>query len=120
MDLLINPSKISCGYNSKNKRVVVAKWVAEAWEIKTKKEMAIRAFKKCDITTEESGSENYLVLFEEINYVISQPEEEFHLETSSDENSNSSSSAHDAMPSSDEVNEITLESYYFVVHFLSI
>ena len=63
---------------------------------------------------------NYNDYVIKINYVISQPEEEFHLETSSDENSNSSSSAHDAMPSSDEVNEITLESYYFVVHFVSI
>ena len=49
-----------------------------------------------------------------------QPEEEFHLETSKDENTNSSYSAHDAMKSSDsdEDNEPTPESHYFVAHIL--
>ena len=74
MCLLTNPLKITCGYNSKNteikilnfkicskltmtrKRVLVTKWVAEAWEIKIKKEMVFRASKKCNITTEEDGS----------------------------------------------------------------
>ena len=82
--------------------------------------MVIRAFKKSSTTTDKGGSENHLVHFEEINYVMSQPEEEFHLETWNDENTDSDSSAHDAMSSSDEDNEPTPESCYFVVHNLCI
>ena len=121
MCILINPSKITCGYSSKNKQVLVAKWVAEEWEIKTKKEMAIHAFRKWDTTT-EGGSGNHLVHFEQINFVMLQPKEEFHFETSNDENTYSSYSAHDAMSSSnsDEDNELTTESYYFVAHNLCI
>ena len=99
---LINPSKITCGHNLR--RVLVTKWVAEAWEkIKTNKEMIIRAFTKCGITTNEDGSENHLVNIEGISYVMPQLEEEFHLETSSSDNS--SSSTYDAMSLSDEANE---------------
>ena len=93
-------------------RVLVTKWVAEAWEkIKTNKEMIIRAFTKWGITTNEDGSENHLVHIEEISYVMPQQEEEFHLEASSDEDSdNSLSSTYDAMSSSDEANEPAFES----------
>ena len=94
------------------RRVLVTKWVAEAWEkIKTNKKMIIRAFTKCGITTNEDGSENHLVYTEGISYVMPQPEEEFHLEMSSDEDSdNSLSSKFDAMSSSDEANEPAFES----------
>ena len=120
MCLLINPSKITNGYNSENKRVLVAKWVAEAWEIKTKKEMVIRAFKKCDTTNEEGGSKNHLVNFEEINYLMPQAEEECHLESSNDENTDNSYSANDAKssPDSDENNEPTPENNYVVAYNL--
>ena len=93
-------------------RVLVTKWVAEAWEkIKTNKEMIIRAFTKWGITTNEDESENHLVHIEEISYVMPQQEEEFHLEASSDEDSdNSLSSIYDAMSSSDEANEPAFES----------
>ena len=93
-------------------RVLVTKWVAEAWEkIKTNKEMIIRAFTKCGITANENGSENHLVHIEGISNVIPQPEEEFHLETSSDEDSdNSLSFTYDAMSSFDEANETAFES----------
>ena len=92
--------------------MLVTKWVAEAWEkIKTNKEMIICAFTKCGITTNEDGSENYLVHIEGISYVMPQPEEEFHLETSSDEDSDSSlSSTYDVISSSDEANEPAFES----------
>ena len=80
--------------------------------------MVTHAFKKCDTTTGEGGSKNHLVHFEEINYAIPQPEEEFHFETWNDENTESSSSPHDAMSSSDEDNERTPESCYFVSHNL--
>ena len=73
--------------------------------------MIIRAFTKCGITTNEDGSENHLVHIEGISYVMPQPEEEFHLEPSSDEDSdNSLSSTYDAMSSSDEANEPAFES----------
>ena len=78
--------------------------------------MFICTFKRCDTATGEGGSENHLVHFEEINYVIPQSEEEFHLETSNDENTDSSSSAHDTMLSPDEDNKPTPESCYFVAH----
>ena len=77
----INPSK-ACGYNSENKQVLVAKWVVEAWQIKTIKKMFICAFKKCDTITGEGGPENHLVYFEGIDYVMPQPDEEFPSETS--------------------------------------
>ena len=48
--------------------------------------MFICASKKCHTTTGKGGPENHLVHFERINYVMPQPEEEFHLETSNDEN----------------------------------
>ena len=48
--------------------------------------MFICASKKCHTTTGKGGPENHLVDFEGINYVMPQPEEEFHLETSNDEN----------------------------------
>ena len=94
------------------RQVLVTKWVAEAWEkIKTNKEMIIRAFTKCGITINEDGSGNHLVHIEDISYVMPQPKEEFHLETSSDEDSdNSLSSTYDAMSSSDEANEPAFES----------
>ena len=94
------------------RQVLVNKWVAEAWEkIKINKEMIIRAFTKCGITNNKDGSENHLVHFEGISYVMPQPEEEFHLETSSDEDShNSLSSTYDAMSSSDEANEPAFQS----------
>ena len=103
---------ISNKLTASKRRVLVSKWVAEAWEkIKTNKEMIIRAFTKWGITTNEDGSENHLVHIEGISYVMSQPEEEFHLETSSDEDSdNSLSSTFDAMSLSDEANEPALES----------
>ena len=98
---------ISNKLTASKRRVLVTKWVAEAWEkIKTNKEMIICAFTKCGITTNEDGSENYLVHIEGISNVMPQPEEEFHLETSNDEDSdNSLSSTYDAMSSSDEANE---------------
>ena len=49
-----------------------------------------------------------------------QPEEEFPLETSNDENANNSFSVRDAMSSSDEDNEPTPESFYFLAHNLRI
>ena len=68
------------------------------------------------------GQKISLVHFEEINYVTTKPEEEFHLETLNDENTDGSYSAHDAMSSSgsDEDNETTPESYYFIAHNLCI
>ena len=73
--------------------------------------MIIRAFTKCGITTNEDGSKNHLVHIEEISYVMPQPEEEFHFETPSDEDSdNSLWSTYDAMSSSDEANEPAFES----------
>ena len=80
--------------------------------------MAISVFNKCDTNTEEGGSENHLVHFEEINYVMLSAEEMFHLESLNDENTDSSSSPHDATSSSDEDNEPTLEICYFVAHNL--
>ena len=59
--------------------------------------MIIRSFKKCGITTAVDGSEDDQVNVEGIkSYVMPQPEEEFHLETfssdeSEEEESNSSS-----------------------------
>ena len=92
--------------------MLVTKWVAEVWEkIKTNKEMIIRAFTKCGITTKEDGSENHLVHIEGISYVMPHPKEEFHLDTSSDEDSGKSlSSTYDAISSSDEANEPAFES----------
>ena len=55
--------------------------------------------------------ENHLVHIEEISYVMPQQEEEFHLERSSDEDSdNSLSSTYSAMSSSDEASEPAFES----------
>ena len=103
---------ISNKLTASKRRVLVTKSVAEVWEkIKTNKEMIIRAFTKCGITTNEDGSENHLVHIEGIPYVMPQPEEELHLETSSDEDSdNSLSSTYDARSSSDEANEPAFES----------
>ena len=93
-------------------QVLKTKWVAEAWEkIKAKKEMIICSFTKCGITTNEDGSENHLVHIEGISCVMSQSEDEFHLEMSSDEDSdNSLSSTYHAMSLSDEANEPAFES----------
>ena len=82
--------------------------------------MVIRASKKCDVTTEPGGSEDHPVHFEEINHAMLQPEGEFHLETSNDKDTDSSPSENDPMSSSDEDNESTPESYYFVAHNLCI
>ena len=103
---------ISNRLTASKRRVLVTTWVAEAWEkIKTNKEMIIRAFTKCGITTNEDGSENHLLHTEGISYVMPQPEEDFHLETSSNEDSdNSLSSTYDVMSSSDEANEPAFES----------
>ena len=78
--------------------------------------MAISVFNKCDTNTEEGGSENHLVHFEEINYVMLSAEEMLHIVILNDENTDSSSSAHDSTSSSDEDNETTLEICYFVAH----
>ena len=51
-----------------------------------------------------------VVHFEGINYLMPQPEEEFHLETLGGEDTDSSSSVYDAMSSADEDNEPTPES----------
>ena len=48
--------------------------------MKVRKWLCIHAFKICDTTTEEGGLENHLAHFEQINYVMPQPEGEFHLE----------------------------------------
>ena len=74
--------------------------------------MFICGFKKCDNLSrnplEKVGFlKDSLVHFEEINYIMPQFEDNFHLETSNDENTDCSSSAHDAMLSSDEDNEPT-------------
>ena len=97
---------------SSKRQVLVTKWVAKAWEkIKINKEMIIRVFTKCGITTNKDGSENLLVHIEGISYVMIQLKEEFHLETSSDEDSdNSLSSTYDAISSSDEANGPAFES----------
>ena len=51
-----------------------------------------------------------VVHFEGINYLMPQPEEEFHLETLGGEDTDNSSSVYDAMSSADEDNEPTPES----------
>ena len=49
------------------------------------KDMVIRSFKKCGITTNVDGIENHEVNIRGLDgYIMPLPEEEFHLETDSD------------------------------------
>ena len=65
------------------KRILTTKWVAIAWEkVMQDKEMVIRSFKKCGITTNVDGSENDKVKIPGLEgYIMPLPEEEFHLES---------------------------------------
>ena len=84
------------------RRVLITKWAADVWEkVKANKEMIIRSFNKCGITTAVDGSEDDQVNVEGIEYVMPQPEEEFHLESSSEEDQgdDSGSSSYDVLSS---------------------
>ena len=65
------------------RRVLTTKWVAIAWEkVMQDKEMVIRSFKKCGITTNVDGSENDKVKIRGLEgYLRPLPEEEYHLES---------------------------------------
>ena len=72
-----------------DRRVLATKWVGNTWEtIFQSKDMIIRSFKKCSITTNIDDSENSQVnicILED--YVTFAPDKEFHLETSLSEES---------------------------------
>lgn len=70
------------------RRVLTTKWVGNAWETlcKNNKEMVIRSFVKCGITNKLDGSEDDQVNIRGLEgYKMPLPEDEFHLETSSEE-----------------------------------
>lgn len=72
-------------------RVVLTRWVENAWDhICSNTEMVKRSFKKCGINVNIDGSENALVHLEGISeYVMPEADEEFHVDTSTDENETS-------------------------------
>ena len=65
------------------RRILTTKWVAIAWEkVMQDKEMVIRSFKKCGITTNLDGSENDKVKIRGLEgYIMPLPEEEYHPES---------------------------------------
>lgn len=69
------------------RRVLTTKWVANAWEkVTASKECVIRSFVKCGLTNNLDGTEDKQINIRGIDdYTMPQPEEEFHLETSSEE-----------------------------------
>ena len=69
------------------RRVLTTKWVGNAWEkLYENKDMIIRSFVKCGITSNVDGSEDDQVNIRGLEgYKMPLPEEEFHLETSSEE-----------------------------------
>ena len=64
-------------------RILTTKWVAIAWEkVMQDKEMVIRSFKKCGITTNVDRSENDKVKIRGLEgYIMPLLEEEYHLES---------------------------------------
>ena len=71
------------------RRVLTTKWVANAWEKLCKnKEMIIRSFVKCGITNKLDGSEDDEVSIRGLEGYIMPLPEEFHLQTSSEEEDN--------------------------------
>lgn len=72
-------------------RVVLKRWVGNAWDhICSNTAMVKRSFKKCGINVNIDGSENALVHLEGISeYVMPEADEEFHVDTSTDENETS-------------------------------
>ena len=73
------------------RRVLLTRWVGNAWDhICSNREMVKRSFKKCGIKVNIDGSENALVHLEGISeYVMPEADEEFHMDTSTDENDTS-------------------------------
>lgn len=69
-------------------RVVLTRWVGDAWDhICSNTEKVERSFKKCGVNVNIDGSENALVHLEGISeYVMPEGDEEFHVDTSTDEN----------------------------------
>lgn len=71
-------------------RVVLTRWVGNAWDHISNTAMVKRSFKKCGINVNIHGSENALVHLEGISeYVMPEADEEFHVDTSTDENETS-------------------------------
>ena len=64
-------------------RILTIKWIAIAWEkVMQDKEMVIRSFKKCGITTNVDASENDEVKIRGLEgYIMPLTEEEYHLES---------------------------------------
>ena len=75
---------------SSERGVLTTKWVANAWEkLYKNKEMIIRSFVKCGITNKIDGSEDDEVSIRGLEgYIMPLPEEEFHLQTSIEEEDN--------------------------------
>lgn len=69
------------------RRVLTTKWVANAWQkVSENKDMIIRSFVKCGITCKLDGSEDDQVNIRGLeSYTMPLPEEEFHLESSDED-----------------------------------
>ena len=71
------------------RRILLTRWVGNAWDhIRSNREMVKRSFEKCGINVNIDGSENVLV-HGISEYSIPEPEEESHVDTSTDENDTS-------------------------------
>ena len=69
-------------------------WVAG--KLTRNKDMVIRSFKKCGITTNVDGTENHEVNIRGVDwYIMPLPEAEFHLETSGDNDDETDSDTED-------------------------
>ena len=79
------------------RRILTTKWVAIAWEkLMQDKEMVIRSFKKCGITTNVDGSENDKVNIRGMEgYTMPLPEEEYHLISEDEDDASSDSEIDD-------------------------
>ncbi len=65
-------------FTAGERRVLITKWVGEAWEeLSEDKDIAVRAFKKCGISTAADGSEDFEIHLEGLeNYEIRMEDEE--------------------------------------------
>ena len=88
------------------RRLLTTKWVGNAWE---NKDMIIRSFVKCGITSNVDGSEDDQVNIRGLEgYKMPLPEEEFHLVTSSEEDDDAMQDGILTEASSDASNSITI------------
>lgn len=90
---------VNNGFTASDRRVLITKWVGEAWARHSqKKDMTKRAFKKCGVSTAIDGSEDSCISIRGLEgYTVRSAESEglFELDTSDDEYSDDENDSDD-------------------------